>query len=711
MPRVSAGVRSAARRRPLIQAFMAALVAIGAARDSRAADVSVPPLAHQALAPQPSTARGRHLVQAYYDSILAWGQIVAPRVTAVPDMPDGSYLGRDGHRENDVRPTAYAALVLAFLARFDPPQPRLEEPARRRMQTHAVALLRYLTRSHGSAGGACRDGQPWGRQWQSAMWARAVGLAAWLLWPRLDEPLQQAVVGVVEAEADRFRNQDPKSSLRGDTGAEENAWNAALTSLAGTMLPGHPHAAAWSASAKRYMYNTFSVAADSRDTTRGDDGRPVQDWVTTVNAHDDFLVENHGLTHVGYLKTAAAELQENAVHYLLAGQPVPAACSHHLPEVFEVLVACQAWDGSPVFFGGNDWKTFHSQASDIVVHAVRSVVAGDRRAAYLEAVGLDWLTRIQAAEQGYYNVRRDLEYGGLCATRLIACCLVHGLRGEGAVPVSGAEFDRAATGVRSLPSAGAILHRTPTKFASFAWSHQRLALALPRDGNWVLWPHLASALGLLNGEPPAQQHADLAKFRVQPETDGFRVQGTLRRCRGRVTQDFCFVSPPGDYTVYVERLRVRSGFRLTARETGIVGLAYELGANTRLLQGQFGTHTAVGYGGQPQLHQWSTDWLNIGDRVGYVVRRPDDTPNLVRYHDEAQGTGRVPELQEWLSLIGSAASSPPGPHDAWACLVTFLNQPARETAAWARRVTLHVDGDHARCQIGSETCAVDFAPP
>ncbi|MCU0981798.1 MAG: hypothetical protein MUF25_21825 [Pirellulaceae bacterium] len=671
--------------------------------------VSVRPIDRSLLAPRVTDPRAVRLVQAYYDSILRWGRIVAAQARPLPNRAEAAYLGLGGHQENDVRPTAYAAMVAAFLAVFEPPSGGLPEAERRQMRSKAISLLRYMTSSHGSSGGRCPDGKPWGQQWQSAMWARAVGMAAWLIWSDLDQPLQAATQRMIEAEADRFLNQGPKSRVAGDTGAEENAWNAQLISLSANMFAGHPREAAWDEAAKRYMYNSFSVAADDGDQRLGDDGRTIADWVTTINARDDFLVENHGLTHVGYLKTTASELQENAVHYLLAARPVPNACSHHVREVFQVLLASMAWDASPVFFGGNDWKLFHTQASDVVVYAMLNLLAGDRHAARLEQLALEWLTRIQQAEHGYYNVRRDPEYGGLCATRLIACCLAHSALGPGVAPASDGELDQAASGVRYLASAEVILHRTPTKFASFAWANKRMALALPRDGNWVVWPHFASYLGVLDGEEPTERTATLETLRTQTRPDGFQITGTLSRCGGRLKHDFFFASPAEDLTVFVERLRPQAGFRLTQRETGVVGLEYELGTNRRRLHGEFGTLTATGYGGRARVHAWTTNWLNIDDRVGYVICRSAQPENVIRFHDETEGSGRVPQLQEWLSLIGEADSADERSDD-WACLVTFLNQTAKATAAYVPRIRFTVQNDTARCYVAEAVFAVDFRP-
>jgi hypothetical protein len=669
----------------------------------------VRPIPDKLMAPQPSAKVSRNFIEYYYESVRAWGKIVEEQVRPVPKHDDWRYIGLPENLENDVRPTAYAAMVLGFLAEYRPPQSEVEKLDCEKRRELAVGLLRYLTASHVTGGGACVNGKPWGDQWQSAMWARAVGMAGWFLWPKLDGKLQISVARLVEHEADRFIEQRPKSSLINDTGAEENAWNASITALACNMMPSHPRAKAWEEASLRYMYNTFSVVADARDATLGDLGRPVKEWVTTVNAHDDFTVENHGLVHVGYLKNSASMLQENALAWLMSGRKTPAACMHHIPEVFDLLMHCMAWDGAPVYFAGNDWKIFHSQCSDIVLFTMPSILLGDRRAAFLERTALEPLMQIQRAEKGYYNVRRDLEYGGLCATRLIACCLAHGTAVSPTEPLAAAEFDRCVSGVRFLKSSKAILHRTPSKFASFTWAQKRMALALPRDGNWVIWPHFASYLGLLDGEDPSEKRARLNDFRTDPRPDGFQVSGKLQRCGGKLNQDFFFASPPGDYTVYVERLRLAEGFRLKSRETGVIGMEYPLGQNHRELHGPWGTLKTTGYGGRSRVRELSGDWLNISDAVGFVICRGDGQKNLIRYHDEAKGEGRVPQLQEWISLVGEA-DPPTFAKESWACVVTFLNQPSAQTKDWASRIRFVIEGDRATCTIGEEAIGIDFSP-
>jgi len=700
-------------RGPTALAFAQAEVGLPAAPSRTAAATNrlraeVRPIAPRVLMPRPAAPASIEFIGKYYESIHQWGKVVASKVRPVPAHPDRRYLGLPLHTEDDVRPPAYAAMVLAFLAEYEPPRLDVAQSDRAAWREAAIGLLRYLSASHVSGGGVCVNGKPWGNQWQSAMWARAAGMAGWFLWDDLDESLQAAVSRLVEFEADRFVRQAPRSSLLENTGAEENAWNAQITSLACNMMPSHPRAKAWEEASLRYMYNSFSVAADAADATPGDWGRPIKDWVATVNAHDDFTVENHGLVHMGYLKNTASEIQECILPWLITGQKAPAACMHHIPDVFEVLIRCMAWDGGPLYFAGTDWKIYHEQTCEVGVYAMLSLLKKDRRAAFLERTAVEWITRQQDAEKGYYNVRRDLEYGGLCATRLIACCLAHGIVDSSPEPVTAAEFDRLASGTLHLVAGKAVVHRTPGKLASFAWAQKRMALAVPREGTWVVWPLFASCLGIVDGQDSSQRHALLQNIDVDVKPDGFRASGRLLRCKGQVVQDFFFASPAGDYAVYVERLQPRNEFPPNSRETGVIGLEYPVDSNHRVLYGPWGAMKTTGYGGRARVHVLAGNWLNIDHRVGYVVLRPDGRANVIRYHDESRGSGRVPQLQEWLSLVGEGDALRPS-KPSWACVVTFLNQPAEHTARWAAQARFRAHGDTATCEIGKDVFRVDFA--
>ncbi|MBN2212234.1 MAG: discoidin domain-containing protein [Sedimentisphaerales bacterium] len=667
------------------------------------------PFPAAALTAPPPGSRNANLMQQYFDSVFFWDDIVLDAFLPVPGHPDWGYYGLAGHTEDELRPNCYAAMANAFLSEVQPPSGAPDAARRQRMRDDAIAVLRYLTQAHVSNGGVCVDGYPWGDAWQSAAWANATALAGWIIFDYLDADLKQALINMIAHEANRFLTQPPKSSEYGDTGAEENAWNALITSLACNMMPTHPNAVGWDWAAKRYMYNTFSVIADHSDSTIGDDGLPISEWVTTVNTHPDFTVENHSLVHVGYLKNSQGSLMENAVHYPLSGRTIPAAVLHHMPETFHVLTRCMSWEGAAIYFGGNDWKVIHTQRSDINIYTLMSIWTNDPLAAYIEDVGLGYILAIQQVEGGHYSCRRDMEYDGVCASRLISSYLAHAMMGEGATPISESEFNDQVSGVTHFDYGEAIIHRTPTKFVSFTWGPKRMALAYPDNGTWVLWPHYASYLGQLNGIDASEANASLETFNFATYPGSFTATGRLNRLGGNLAHDFFYVSLPEDVVIYIERLTCQPGYTVTSRETGIIGHEYPLGVNTRTLYHESGSTVVVGVSTPEQIITINTDWFNVGDKVGYVIRRQGGRDNLVRYHDFIDGVGRVPKLQEWFSLVGENNPSIWATGGDWVCIVTFLNQQSAQTAVQSTLVDFQVDGDMATCTIGEIGVQVDFS--
>jgi hypothetical protein len=204
----------------------------------------------------------------------------------------------------------------------------------------------------------------------------------------------------------------------------------------------------------------------------------------------------------------------------------------------------------------------------------------------------------------------------------------------------------------------------------------------------------------------------LRGFTHQVTSNSFAVSGVLDRHKGSVQHAFFFTSLPGDVTVYIERLRIKNGFALRSRETGVIGLEYEFGKNQHALFGQHGALTTLGVGGaRPRVVELPTDWLNISDRIGYVVRRYPPTQNVMRFHDEIAGAGRIPKLEEWISLIGEKDPRTVPANSDWACLVTFANQEHAQTARQAAQVQFSVVGDTAVCRIGEQEIRANLGFP
>jgi hypothetical protein len=656
---------------------------------------SVAPFPSRWFLSEPQSERAQRLMDKYLLSILDWDDILLEEFKTVPGCNNMGYYGDGRNVENAVRPICYAAFTNAFLSKIkiSPPGTGISENRRFRMKDCAIKALRYLTHSHVTGMGECADGGKWGNQWQSAMWARAAAISGWMLWEDLEQELKIDVARMLEYEANRFIDAEPRNQEYDNTGAEENAWNSHCTSLAFNMMPSHPNRDKWDEAAKIFMYNSFSVKADLEDTNIGDNNKMIKEWVSTINAHPDFTVENHSRVHIGYLKNTLCMLLENALNYELMGNQMPAAMFHHVHETFEIMKKSMLKDAAAVYWGSNDWRVIHTQATDIIAYTVISVLNADGAAAYLEDIAIDYLFSLQLQHNGYLNFRRDLEWSGFAASRLINAWLLHAILGEGSFPLSEEEYDSLYNNVSYFPYGNTIIHRTSTKFASFSWNAYFLALSLNENGSWQNWPRESSYIGLINGSEAGRKEASIKSIHPEIREDGFTINGKFKRNAKQVSliQDVSFTSLEGDITVYIERLTKLSG-SVTSRETGLVGHEFELGERERVLYTDDGTTLASIYGNESiNMH---SNWLNIGGKIGYIVCR-NGVENMMTYHHSTERNRNC----DYINLIGEGSSEW---KNDWACVVTFLNQDQAMTDKWADRIVFEVEGNSATCKIGDQ---------
>ncbi|MCC7492723.1 MAG: hypothetical protein IT204_10265 [Fimbriimonadaceae bacterium] len=550
-------------------------------------------------------------------------RLTAPRIREAPSVPGGRFHKRDDHNEHAVRQNATVALGYAVLL-LEAWDAALTGCSRDQAVVDLRGLLRYLGATHRANGGRTGDGQPWGDAWQSAFWAAIAGQAAWLADDLLDAETRRLVARAVAHEADRFLTRPPDHGVVGDTKAEENAWNSEVLALAAVAWPQHPHAAAWQERAIVYMLNGFVRAAD-RDSTRVVDGRPLRERLSVVTIHDDFTLENHGRVHPDYLSTSALNLR-NALLYLHAGRPVPAACFFNAGETAAVLRRLTARDGGCLYVNGQDWWP-HRLDVPLLLSALLSVLGGEPASAYLEQACLDNLGRMHrrfddgrlydAREFNYPNAEEEM------IARYAELVLLHRLAGDGPQPLHAAAYDRAQAGVQVFEKGGFALHRSGPKAASFTWANGVMGLVWANGDTWLTSPSERGLIGRIAiAEAPDDAPRVVSKI-VVPGPDQIAVSAVVSRCQGRLEQRLALVSLPGLPVLYLERLAARQAVTVRELATGLVTLLNEdagpLHPNVRRLRGSFGWLEVPGATAAPDAWQpLDSAWVNVDQRLGIV---------------------------------------------------------------------------------------------
>lgn len=507
-----------------------------------------------------------------------------------PDESECGFIGWGGHGEKEIMANIGMAHLYAMLITFGQYDEQVTGVSRDEALRRVKGVIRYCCFTHFTGPYTCTDGKQWGSDHgfgglgHTASWGTVLAHSVWLVWPELDDETREMAARLIIAEADQFLGVDPPSGKINNTMAESNAWNSRATAIAAVMFPKHPHAPQWRETCSRWMMNTLSIAADKTDNTIVD-GKPVRQWVTTENIHPDFTLENHRIVYPVYMWCSIYGLCHSASYYLFAGMEPPQAAYHHLGDVYNVYKRLQTWEGLPAYINGSD-KFLHMQVVDILIHSFFAQVLNDREAAHLEAVELNILERMQARftdgrlypaeEVGPWSRVNNLSYV------LGSSYLLHYVRQSDVKPLSRDEFERRISGVSYFPHGKFVLHRTPTKLVSFAWSkpYRIMGLVIPREGSWLVTPHVRGIVGELiedgkSKEPPFELKTLDKKIR----DDSFTIFAKVLRCGGKVEHSWTFESSPNNDVVMRQKLVAIKPIILKQAEIGTIGIGRELSSD------------------------------------------------------------------------------------------------------------------------------------
>ncbi|MBN1420132.1 MAG: hypothetical protein JXP34_15240, partial [Planctomycetes bacterium] len=598
--------------RRLAPVWLAAAAAIPAFAASRTAPATAP---RAPLGPETPLAR------AYLDRLARYTRYALPQVRDWPGAAGCRYHKRDGHRELDVRQNASVALAFAVLARYGEgvsiPRDDVARDAR--------GIIRYLAATHRTGTLPAGDGEPWGDAWQSAFWAGLAGHAAWIIWEDLDDETRIRAARMVAHEADRFLDRPPDDGFRGDTKAEENAWNSIALALAACMFPDDPLAARRRERAIVYMMNAFSEPGDRTDATIVD-GRPVRAWVTTTCLYPDHTLENHGRVHPDYLTTFSLNLR-NALLYRMAGLDVPRAAFHHAGDAFGVLKRLASPSGGLFYINGQDWWPHRNELA-LVTGAFMSVLAGDREGAFLERSSLDRLGLLHSRfEDGRLWDPREYNYSEgeeEMMARYAELYLLHRLFGDGPEPVSEAAFESAQGGIRIFEVGGFAIDRTADRLASFAWRNGAMGLVYPGGDTWFTAPWERGIVGRIEVEGAKDDAPAVRSHAARADAGALVVSADIGRCEGRVRQSIAFVALPEGPVIAIERLAAASPCVLRRALTGSLGILNEpagaVHGNARTIAHEGARFTVTGACDDPDREiPIASRWVLIDDRFGVIA--------------------------------------------------------------------------------------------
>lgn len=552
------------------------------------------------------------------------------------------YFSNGVHDHNQMRVLANFIFVYGLLAAETGGNRAAPQISRETLLNRVRAALRYFTATHVTGGIVCTDGEKWGaqpHQWLSPWVISKAVAGARMIWDELTQEETDAIRRVVVHEADFQLGNRVFSREYEDTQAELNALNAEVLAWATSLYPNHPNAERWLSKAQELFMNTFSVEADSNDTTVVD-GKPVNEWVNTTNAHPDFTLEGHGAYQFDYIAVPLHSLAWAYYAFVSNGQPVPQTLFHHLTDVWDTLKRTHLYSGRFAYFQGKDWGR-HVYGPYFIIPALVMLEneLGDSDARLIEQLRFRALAWEQQQNSGgsifgarFANQRQGwpLIYETDSYANMGLAYLLHQFS-----PSIGAEnvytFQKKLEGSFHSEYCQYLYTRTENLFVSFSWQHLSghypMALFVPGDDNMVEWARgnfIGNVFIKDTDTPPLLLHHN-ERF-IQ---GGFVATGQLREGRRGNTDGLdhyiSFTAMPEDGTaLMMEYLVARETIAVSAQ----AGLTYHLpngifNDNQRQIYSA-GDAVILSAGSSPgEDITIDSAWINIDDKLGIINVRND----------------------------------------------------------------------------------------
>lgn len=521
--------------------------------------------------------------------------------------------------------SASAAIVGAILSTLGDYDAEITGITREEMQKRAISTIRYLCFTHTTGPDDCvRDkshheiysGKKWGfiynnffRDSQTGVGISFIGLAAWLLWDKLDGETHKMVERLVISYADKYSGMIPGTGVYNDTQCEENAWTSLGISTALYMFPKHSQAKVWMDGYINWSLNSSVTFKDKLEKewdkvsyqSRGGIPHNGKTYgISSVTFHPDFTTENHGYVHPDYMGAGIILKMSSVIFPLLVGAEPLESSMYNVENLYNrAIKPLCGMDGNPIPVQGQDWF-YHRHANKLFMHASMNLLFNDPDAAYFEEQCLEVTEKRQdstglgallekngkdlAVTPGLQSAF-DME-GGTVRTIILAY-LMHLTKGRGVMASTKDDVAGKLCGNHFYPYGGIYIHRTLDSLTSFATRCSVMGLSIPSDGLWGITSDFMGFTGLLRKSNAGDEYfakkkinwmdlgIETENLKINEYKEGFSLFADIPRAGGDIRQSVSFSALPGGQSVYIEKITAINDIDIAVSDTGRISIGNE----------------------------------------------------------------------------------------------------------------------------------------
>lgn len=613
-----------------------------------------------------------------------------------------------GNNEQGVRHNADLSMICAFLCKYAKDKVTLPDPVTwDKLEEMARTTLVYSYSTHKALRFyPCKGNQYWGsvsvsdHTWESSLWAMSVAYSAFFQWNSLSDQQRQYIYELLSAECTYELQREIPTGYKGDTKAEENGWECDVLAAALGLFPNAPQAKDWFERLRAFAVNSYSHPSDKEDRTIVDphyDNTTIADLYKGANLYDDYTLQNHNYFHTSYQNVVVQELGEAALALRLFQTALPSgekwktfALMHNVDKVMKkVLYGLALYDGELAMPNGNDWSLF--LYDQITSFTTAACFLRDPDALMLEQKALQQIAyRQQTTADGSWLLRPDVgaRRMGVEAHRVMMTWLMHHvLPTDDMQATEWSDFLNKYSKTSYFPCQDVITASSAQRFTCFSWSKGLksctgyFAPVSDTDNN-IIVPFRTMGTGNFIGwyevEGRKTDAVDVNHGINYVDSNAYVISGTLETNQHSLQNNYMLFATSNNLVLYLGIIIALDSCTVSGEKGGLLAISTDPFTKTeRTLTYNEGKLTSDG----EQLSTFTSDWVNVDDCLGIVVRSNKDSNkscNTMAF-GERQNNNSVLTSKLYSSYSDREKSFDKGDVVDARCIAYYSNVSAKET--------------------------------
>lgn len=333
------------------------------------------------------------LYEGYIECLCKWIPFSRKHFYYLPDHPELACYGT-GFDEWGIQTCQKAFGAYAVLATDPNTDEKLCGMTKQQLLNDALALLRYILRTHIVGDISCNDSIRWGHTWLTSVGTERMMHAVDCVWDYMTDEDHALLRKVLISESDWLLESYPVRAglLPPENRPESNIWNGAIMERTAMYYPDAPHVNEYHEKALKFLTNGFSLPQDA-SSTETYDGKRICDLYVGPNFSPSFALGHHHYMNIGYIIISVSQVAMLHYAYISRGKKAPTILYRHLEEAWEMMKFVTYPDGR-LYRPGGDNRVRYCYCQDYAVPSwvFMNEAFGDKECAAWE---YQWLEKVK----------------------------------------------------------------------------------------------------------------------------------------------------------------------------------------------------------------------------------------------------------------------------------------------------------------------------